>query len=112
MGLLYKLRIIVKYVCYTGLWIYWLCDHGATILNGSVTIGQTSLVGVGYSRSDSIMSLMLHTVGCAVAEALALYYRYLGTVPTLLRRDNISGRLCMGVMTYNVLAFSCIKTIR
>jgi hypothetical protein len=103
---------MVKCVCYTGLWIHWFCDPGTTIPNGSVTIGQISLVGVSYSRSDSIVSLMLCTVCCAMARALALYYRSLGIASTLLRRDNILGRACMVVMTCNALAFSYIKTIR
>jgi hypothetical protein len=111
MGLLYRLHIIVECVCYTGLWIHWFCDLGSTVSNGSVTIGRTSLVGVGHSRSDSIVPLMLCTVCCAMAGALIFYYRSLETAPTLLRRGNISGRLCMGVMTCNALDFSCIKTI-
>jgi hypothetical protein len=63
-----------------------------TISNGSVTIGRTPLVGVGHSRLDSIVPLMLHMVCCVMVRALALYYRFLGTAPTLLRRGNISGR--------------------
>jgi hypothetical protein len=105
MGLLYKLHIMVKYVCYIGLWIHWFRDLGATIPNGSVTIRRRSLVGVGHSRLDSIMLLMLHMVCYAMAGALALYYRSLRTVPTLPRRGNISGRPCMRVMMYNALAF-------
>jgi hypothetical protein len=80
-----------------------------TIPNGSITIGWTSLVGVGHSRSDLIMPLMLRTVCGAMAGALALYYRSLGIARTLLRRGNISGRPYMGVMTYNALAFLCIN---
>ena len=38
-------------------------------------MGQMSLVGVGHSRSDSIVPLMLPTVCCAMAGAVALYYR-------------------------------------
>jgi hypothetical protein len=102
---------MVKCVCYTGLWIHWFRDLGATIPNGSVTIGRTSLVDVGHSRSGSIVSLMLRTVCCAMAGALALYYKSLGIVPTLLRRGNILGRPCMGVMTYNALSFSALKQI-
>jgi hypothetical protein len=75
-----------------GLWIHWFRDLDATILNGSVTIGWTSLVDVGYLGSDSIVSLMLRTVRCTMAGALTLYYRSLGTVSTLLRMGNISGR--------------------
>jgi hypothetical protein len=89
-GLLYKLRIMIKCVCYTGLWIHWFHDLGAIIPSGSVTAGRTSLVDVGHSRSDSIVPLMLHTVYCAMARTLALYYRSLGTTPTLLRMGNIS----------------------
>jgi hypothetical protein len=107
-GLLYRLHIMVKCMCYTELWIYWFRDPSATILNGSVTKGQTSLVGVGHSR----LPLMLCTVCYAMAGALILYYRSLGTAPTLLRRGNILGGPCMGVMTCNALAFSYIKTIR
>jgi hypothetical protein len=94
-----------------GLWIYWFHDPGATIPNVSVIIGWTSLVGVGYLRSDLIVPLILRTICCAMVGALTLYYRSLGTIPILLRRGNISGRPCMGViMTYNALAFLCIKT--
>jgi hypothetical protein len=100
---------MIKCVCYTGLWIHWFCDLGVTIPNGSVTIGRMSLVGVGHSRSDSIVPLMLRMVCCAMTGALALYYRSLGTVPTLLRRGNILGRPCMRVMTYNALAFFALK---
>jgi hypothetical protein len=48
-----------------------------------------SLVGVGYSGSDLIVLLMLRMVCYAMAGALALYYRSLGTASTLLRRGNI-----------------------
>jgi hypothetical protein len=75
-----------------GLWIHWFCDLDATILNGLVTTGRTSLVGVGHSGSDSIVLLMLRTVCYAMAGALTLYYRSLGTASTLLRMGNISGR--------------------
>jgi hypothetical protein len=91
---------MVKYVCYTGLWIHWFCDLGATIPNGSVIIGRTSLVGVGHSRSNSIVPLILRTVCCAMVRAPALYYRSKGTISTLLGRGNISDRPCIGVMTY------------
>jgi hypothetical protein len=111
MGLLNRLHIMVKCVCYMGLWIHWFRDPGATIPNGSVIIRQTPLVGVGYSRSYSIVSLMLHTVCCAIVGALALYYRFFGTTPTLLRKGNISGIPCMGVMTYNALTFSILKQL-
>ena len=69
------------------------CDHNATISNGTVTIGWTLLVGVDHSRSDSIMLLMLRTVCCAMARALTLYDRPLEIALTLLRMDNILGRL-------------------
>jgi hypothetical protein len=103
---------MVKYVYYTGLWIHWFHDHGAAISNGLFTIGHTSLVGVGHSRSDLIVLLMLCTICCAMAGVLALYYRSLKTAPNLLRMGNISGRPCMRVMMYNALAFLCIKIIR
>ena len=92
MGLLYMLALWSK-VCYTGLWIHLFRDHYATIPNGTVTIGRTSLVGVGYLGSDPIVPLMLRTV-CfrAMAGALALYYKSLGTASTLLRMGKISGR--------------------
>jgi hypothetical protein len=72
---------MINCVCYMGLWIHWFHDPGATIPNGSVTIGQMSLVGVGHSRSDSILPLMLHMVCCTMAGTLALYYRSLRTTP-------------------------------
>jgi hypothetical protein len=96
---------MIKCVCYTRLWIHWFRDLDATIPSGSITTGRTSLVGVGHLGSDSIVPLMLRTVCYAMAGALTLYYRSLGTASTLLRRGNISGRPCMGVMTYNTLAF-------
>jgi hypothetical protein len=83
---------MVKCVCYMGLWNHWFHDLDAIILNGSVTTGRTSLVGVGHLRSDSIVPLILRTICCAMAGALALYYRSLGTVSTLLRWGNISGK--------------------
>jgi hypothetical protein len=85
MGLLYRLHIMVKCVCYARLWIHWFRDPGETISNGSVTIRRTLLVGVGHSKSDLIVSLMLHTVYCVMVEALTMYYMSLGTAPTLLR---------------------------
>jgi hypothetical protein len=71
MGLLYRLHIMVKCVCYTGLWIHWFCDPGATISNGWVTIGHMPLVGVGHLRSDSFVPLMLCMICCAMVGALA-----------------------------------------
>jgi hypothetical protein len=100
---------MIKYVCYTRLWIHWFRDLDATIHNGLVTIGWMSLVGVGHSRSNSIVPLMLCTVSHAMVWALALYYRSLGTTSTLLRMGNISGRSCMRVMTYKALDFSTLK---
>jgi hypothetical protein len=44
-----------------------------------------------------------------MAGALALYYKFLGTASTLLRMGNISGRPCMGVMTYKALSFPASK---
>jgi hypothetical protein len=94
-----------------GLWIHWFRDLDATIFNGSVTTGQTSLVGVGHSGLDPIMPLILRMVRYAIARALALYYKSLGTTSTLLRRGNISGRPCMGVMTYKTLSFFASKQL-
>jgi hypothetical protein len=91
--------------------MHWFCDLDATIPNGSVTTGRTSLVGVGHSGLDQIVPLMLRTVCYAMSGALALYYRSLGTASTLLRKGNISGRPCMGVMTYKVLSFSASKQL-
>jgi hypothetical protein len=84
-GLTIHVSFMVKCVWYTGFWIHWFRNLGATISNGLVTIGRTSLVGVGHSRLDSIVSLMLRTVCCAMAKVLALYYKSLETVSTLLR---------------------------
>jgi hypothetical protein len=77
-GLTIHVSFMVKCVCYTGLWIHWFRDPGAIIFNDLVTIRQMSLVGVGHSRSDSIMPLILYTVCCTMAEVLALYYRSSG----------------------------------
>jgi hypothetical protein len=102
---------MVKYVCYTRLWIHRFRDLDATIPNGLVTTGWTSLVGVGHLGSDPIVPLILCTVCCTMAGPLALYYRSLGTTSTLLRRGNISGKPCMRVMTYKVLSFSASKQL-
>jgi hypothetical protein len=91
-GLTAHVSFMVKCVCCMGLWIHWFRNHGATIPNGSVTTGWTSLVGVGHSRSDSIVPLMLNMVCCTMAGALALYYKSLGTASTLLRMGNNSSR--------------------
>jgi hypothetical protein len=96
---------MVKCVCYMRAVDHWFRDLDATIPNGLVTTGRTSLVGLDHLGSDSIVPLMLRRVCCTMAGALALYYRSLGTASTLLRRGNISGKPCMGVMTYNTLAF-------
>jgi hypothetical protein len=91
-GLTIHVSFMVKCVCYMGLWINWFRDLGVTIPNGSVTIGRTSLVGVGHSRSDLIMPLILCTLCCAMVGTLALYYRSHWIASTLLRMGNISGR--------------------
>jgi hypothetical protein len=91
-GLTIYVSSLVKRVCYTKFWIHWFHDPSATIPNGSVTIGRKSLVGVGHSRSDLIVPLMLRTVYCAMAGALTLYYKSLRIASTLLRMSNISSR--------------------
>ena len=109
-GLLYRLHIMVKRVYYTGLWIHWFRDHDATNPYNTITIGWTSFVGVGHSGSDPIVPLMLRTVCFHVmTRAMTLYYRFLGTTSILLRRDKISGRPYMRVMTYNALFFFALK---
>jgi hypothetical protein len=93
------------------MWIHWFRDLDATIPNSSVITGRMSLIGVGHSGSDLIVPLMLHTVCYAMDRALTLYYRSIGTASTLLRMGNISGRPCMGVMTYKALNFSVSKQL-
>jgi hypothetical protein len=92
----YRLTIcisfMIKCVCYTGLWINWFRDHGVTIFNGSVTIEQTSLVGVGHPRSDLVVPLILCIVYYVIAGVLTLYYRFFRTTSSLLNMDNISSR--------------------
>jgi hypothetical protein len=102
---------MVKYVRYVRAVDLLVCDLDATISNGSVTTGQTSLVGVGHLGSDPIVPPVLRTVCCAMARALALHYRSLGIASTLLRRGNISGRPCMRVITYKALSFSASKQL-
>ena len=48
--------------------------------------------GVGHLRSNSVVSLVLHTICCTMTRASALYYRSLGIASTLQRIDNISSR--------------------
>jgi hypothetical protein len=48
--------------------------------------------GVGHLRSDSVVLLVLRAVQCAMAGAPALYYKFVETASTLLKRGNISGR--------------------
>jgi hypothetical protein len=80
-GLIIHVSFMVKSVCYTGLWIHWFHDLDATIPNGSVTTRRTSLVGVGHSRSNSIIPLMLRIVCYAMVGSLELYYRSLEHQP-------------------------------
>jgi hypothetical protein len=47
---------------------------------------------VGHPRSDSVVPLVLCMVCYVMAGAPVLYYRFLGTVSTLLRMGNISSR--------------------
>jgi hypothetical protein len=80
-----------------------VCVCGGFGSNGFVTKMQqfpmdghyrTNIIsGVGHPRSDSVMPLVLRMICCAMAGALTLYYRSFGTALTLLRRDNISGKL-------------------
>jgi hypothetical protein len=100
-------------VCYTGLWIHWFRDLGTTILNGLVTTGWTSLVGVGHSRSDSIVPLMLRTVCYAMDGALALYYRSL-VIASILLRMNTTGRTSLvgvGHSRLNSIVSLIIRTV-
>jgi hypothetical protein len=46
-GLTIHVRFMVKCVCYIGLWIHWLRDHGATIPNGSVGLDHATNVMYG-----------------------------------------------------------------
>jgi hypothetical protein len=78
---------MVKCVCYTGLWIYWFHDLDAIIPNCSVTIGRTSLVGVGHSGSDLIMPLMLRMI-CYALEDI---YIYISKSPNILFSFNFMG---------------------
>ena len=55
--------------------------------------------GVGHPKSDLVVPLVLRMVCCAMAGALALYYRSLGTMSTLLRMSNISSRPYCWTMT-------------
>jgi hypothetical protein len=48
--------------------------------------------GMGHPRLNLVVPLILHMIHCAMAVASTLYYRSLGTVLTLLRMGNISGR--------------------
>jgi hypothetical protein len=101
-----RVTFMIKCMCYTRLQIYWFSVHSATIPNDSVTIGRMLLIGVGHSRSDSIVPLMLRTVCCAMIGVLALYYRSLEIALTLLRIGNISGRPYCWTMT--VIYIICI----
>jgi hypothetical protein len=105
-GLTTHVSFMVKCVYYTGFWIHWFLDLDATIPNDSVTTGRTSLVGVGHSRSDSIVPLMLRTVCYVMAGALTLYYKSPRTASTLLRKGNISGRPYCSTMT--IIYIVCI----
>jgi hypothetical protein len=62
-GLTIHVSLMVKCVCYTGLWIHWFRDLGVTIFNSLITTGRTSLVGrpleVGLNRATNVMYGML-----------------------------------------------------
>ena len=89
-GLTIRVNFMVKCVC---------MDIGS---NGFMTKTQPSPIdshyrmdiisGMSYSRSDSDLPQVFYTECCAMVGALALYYRSLGTMSTLLRMSNISDR--------------------
>jgi hypothetical protein len=58
-GLLYKLRIMVKCVCYMELWIHWFRDFDATISNDSVVISWCGPLGVGLDHATNVTYGML-----------------------------------------------------
>ena len=85
-----------------GLTLWSMCVWWGFGSNGFVTKAQPFpmdghyrmdiISGVGHSRSNSVMLLVLYTVTVQWLEAPALYYRSLETVSTFLRKGNISGR--------------------
>jgi hypothetical protein len=85
-----------------GLTLWSACGGGGFGSNGFVTKMQpfpidghyrTDVISsVGHPRSDSVVSLVLYMVCCAMVGAPALYYRFLEIVSTLLRKGNISSR--------------------
>ena len=70
-------------------------------------ISQCGPLGVGPDHAANVTYGMFR----AMAWALALYYRSLGTASTLLRRGKISGKPYMRVITYNTLAFFALKQL-
>jgi hypothetical protein len=83
-----------------GPWIQWLFMANIALVGGHY--GTNIISSVGHPRSDSAMLLMLCTVMYNI-QGTVLYYRCLGIAPTLLKMDNILGRLYMIVMTYRAL---------
>jgi hypothetical protein len=77
------------------------CVGGGFGSNGFVTNTQpfpmddhymTDVInGMGHSKSDSVVLLVLRTLYCAMVRAPALYYRSLGTASILLIMSNILG---------------------
>jgi hypothetical protein len=77
------------------------CVWGGFGSNGFVTNMQpfpmddhymTNVIsGMGHSRLDSVVPLVLRTLYCAMARAPVLYYKSLGITSILLRMSNILG---------------------
>jgi hypothetical protein len=66
---------------------------------------RTNIISsVGHPKSDLVMPLVLYTVA-SIFGAPMLYYRSLGTMSTLLKKDNISNKSYMRIMTYKTLVF-------
>jgi hypothetical protein len=85
-----------------GLTLWSVCVRGGFGSNGFVIKTQpfpmddhyrTNVInGVGHPRLDSVVPLVLRTVCCAMAGAMALYYMSFGTRSNLLRMSNILDR--------------------
>jgi hypothetical protein len=85
-----RVDFMVKYVCVSFGFNGFVTTTQSFPMDGHYKMDVIS--GVGHPRSNSVVPLVLRTVCCAIARALALYYRPLGTASTLLRNGNISDR--------------------
>jgi hypothetical protein len=84
----------INLLCGLALWLMCVWGGGGGFRSDGFVIKMQSfpmdghfrtyvISGLGHSRSDSVVPLVLRSVCCAMARTLALYYRSLRTASSL-----------------------------